>query len=89
MRYSLLYKWREIGYTSSQFGIHSLRGNEASAAANEGIADKLFKWHSHEQSESAKDEYVKDSEEVFMSVSRSLKLWQVLHLTFGIYSSAY
>ena len=74
LRELFIAKWRELGYDPSQFGLHSLRAGGASAAANAGIPDRLFKRHGRWRSESAKDGYVKDSHEALMSVSKSLKL---------------
>lgn len=58
----------------SQFGLHSLRSGGASAAANRGIPDRMFKRHGRWLSESAKDGYVKDSVEDRLKVSMSLGL---------------
>ncbi|XP_033729279.1 uncharacterized protein LOC117318361 [Pecten maximus] len=44
------------------FGLHSFRAGGASAAANHGIPDRLFKKHGRWRSETAKDGYVKDDE---------------------------
>ena len=54
----------------------------ASVAANAGIPDRLSKSHSRWWSVSAKDGYVKDSQEALMSVSKSLKLCQVSYPSF-------
>ena len=64
----------KLGVDSSKFGLHSLRAGGASAAANAGVADRLFKRHGRWRSESAKDGYVKDSERALMSVTKSLNL---------------
>ncbi len=58
----------------SKFCVHSLRSGGASAAANAGIQDRLFKRHGRWKSDSAKDGYVKDSLDVRLSVSKSLGL---------------
>ena len=50
-------------------GLHSLRARGASAAANAGVEDQLFKRHRRWRSENAKDGYVKDSYESRLSVS--------------------
>eukprot|EP00731_Ephydatia_muelleri_P026444 Em0018g544a len=52
--------------------ILSLRAGGATAAANAGVPDRLFKRHGCWRSESAKDGYVKDSVERRLSVSKSL-----------------
>ena len=74
MRELFLAKLKDLGVDSSKFGFHSLRAGGASAAANAGVADRLFKRHGRWRSESAKDGYVKDSERALMSVSKSLNL---------------
>ena len=69
-----LAKWKKLGFDTTHFGLHSLRAGGASAAANAGVLDPLFKRHGRWKSESAKDEYIKDSQKAGMSVSASLKL---------------
>ena len=58
----------------NQFCLHSLRSGGATAAANMGIPDRMFKRHGRWLSESAKDGYVKDSVEERLKVSKSLGL---------------
>lgn len=53
-------------------GVHSLRSGGATAAANAGIADRLFKRHGRWSSDGAKDGYVKDDLQKRLAVSRSL-----------------
>ena len=53
-------------------GVHSLRAGGASAAANAGIPDRLFKRHGRWMSDKAKDRYIKDNLEERLKVSRSL-----------------
>ena len=67
-------KLSELGFNPKQFGLHSLQSGGASAAANAGVPDRLFKHHWRWHSESAKDGYVKDSMTSLMSVSESLNL---------------
>lgn len=74
MRELFLAKWKELGFDASQFGLHSLRAGGATAAANAGVPDRLFKRHGRWRSELAKDGYVKDSREAMLSVTESLKL---------------
>lgn len=74
MRELLLGKLSQLGFDAKQFGLHSLRAGGATAAANAGVADRLFKRHGRWRSESAKDGYVKDSIPSLMSVSKSLDL---------------
>ena len=56
----------------SQFCVHSLRAGGASAAANAGISDRLFKRHGRWKTETAKDGYVEDDFPNLLSVSKSL-----------------
>ena len=70
LRELLLQKITQLGYDPKAFGMHSLRG--ATAAANAGVPDRLFKWHGRWKSESAKDGYVKDSVERRIEVSKQL-----------------
>lgn len=58
----------------SDFCLHSLRSGGATAAANMGIPDRMFKRHGRWLSESAKDGYVKDSIDERLKVSKSLGL---------------
>ena len=62
------------GYDRRQFGLHSLRAGGATAAASAGIPDRLFKRHGGWRSETAKDGYVKDSEDARLAVSKGLQL---------------
>ena len=48
-----------IGLDKNKFGLHSLRSGGATAAAEAGIEDRLFKKHGRWKSEKAKDGYVK------------------------------
>ena len=50
-----------LGLNAKQFGLHSLRSGGASAAANAGVPDRMFKRHGRWRSENAKDGYVKYS----------------------------
>ena len=54
------------------YGLHSLRAGGATAAANLGIPDRLFKRHGRWRSETAKDGYVKDSLTERLLVSQNL-----------------
>ena len=53
---------------------YSLRSGGATAAANAGVNDRLFKRHSRWRLDKAKDGYVKDNLDVLLSVSKSLEL---------------
>ena len=59
MRELLLEKLSQLGLDPKNFGLHSLRSGGASAAANAGVPDRLFKRHGRWKSENAKDGYVK------------------------------
>ena len=62
-----------VGITDvSKIGLHSLRAGGATAAANNGIPDRLFKRHGRWSSETAKDGYVKDNLDSLLSVSKNL-----------------
>ena len=74
MRELFVAKLRELGFDAKQFGLHSLRAGGATAAANAGVPDRLFKRRGRWQFEVAKDGYIKDNQEALMSVSRSVEL---------------
>ena len=57
-----------------QYCLHSLRSGDATAAANSGVKDRMFKRHGRWVSETAKDGYVKDNIEERLAVSQSLGL---------------
>ena len=56
----------------SAIGNHSLRSGGATAAANGGVPDRLFKRHGRWASESAKNGYVQHSLSSRLSVSKAL-----------------
>ena len=65
----------KVGLDKKKFCLHSLRSGGAggaTAAANSGIRDRLFKRHGRWRSENAKDGYVKDKLSSLLSVSLSL-----------------
>ena len=74
MRELFLQKLQQLGYDSKQFSLHSLRAGGATSATNAGVPDRLFKRHGRWKSESAKDGYIKESEDSLLSVSKSLNL---------------
>ena len=47
MRGLLLEKLAQVGLDPKKYGLHSLRAGGASAAANTGVPDRLFKHHGH------------------------------------------
>ena len=72
LRELLLEKLSQLGFDPALFGMHSLRAGDATAAANAGVEDRLFKRHGRWKSESAKDGYVKDSLVRHLKVSKGL-----------------
>ena len=58
----------------SKYCLHSLRSGGASAAANNGVQDRMFKRHGRWVSDSAKDGYIKDNLKERLAVSLSLGL---------------
>ena len=72
LRELLLSKISQLGYDPTLFSMHSLRAGGATAAANAGVEDRLFKRHGRWKSETAKDGYVKDSVERRLEVSKQL-----------------
>ena len=60
VRELLLDKLKEVGLNPKEFGLHSLRSGGATAAANAGVPDRIFKRHGRWLSENAKDGYMKD-----------------------------
>lgn len=62
----------DIGLISSEYGLHCFRAGGATAAANSGVPDRLFKLQSRWKTDIAKDGYVLDNVEKRLSVSKSL-----------------
>ena len=63
-----------IGLNTANFSLQSLRSGGATAAANNGTKDRLFKRHGRWRSETAKDGYVKDNISELLSVTKNLGL---------------
>ena len=61
-----------IDFPKVKIGVHGLRAGGASAAANEGVKDRLFKRHGRWVSANAEDGKVKDSMSEKLSVTKSL-----------------
>ena len=58
----VLEAFAELGYPPKHlFGLRSLRAGGASAAANAGVSDRLFKRHGRWKTDRAKDGYIKDN----------------------------
>ena len=60
------------GLDPAKFGIHSLRSGGASAAAALGVPDRLFQRHGGWRSEKARNNYVKESLESLLLVTKSI-----------------
>ena len=56
----VLHAFPQLRYSTKLFGLHSLRSGGATAAANAGVNDRLFKRHGRWRSDKAKDGYVKE-----------------------------
>ena len=56
-------KLRSLGYNPDNFSLHSLQAGGATAAANNGVPNRLFKHHGRWKSDSVKDGYIEDSME--------------------------
>ena len=67
----MLKVFRDLVPDISAIGTRSLRSGGATAAANAGVPDRLFKRHGRWASESAKDGYVQDSLSPRLSVSKA------------------
>ena len=67
-------KLKDLGYNSDEFGLHSLRAGGATAAANSGVPDRLFKRHGRWKSDGAKDGYIEDTAEHRLEVTKNIGL---------------
>ena len=65
---------KNIGEVTKLFGFHSLRAEGATAAANMGVNDRLFKKHGRWKSEKIKDGYIHESIEAKLVVTKNLGL---------------
>lgn len=74
MREVVLDMLSAVGLDQRKFGLHSLRSGGASAAANAGVPDRMFKRHGRWRSENAKDGYIQDALDERLTVSRNLGL---------------
>ena len=73
-RDAVLSLFAKVGLDTKNFGLHGLRSGGATAAANNGISDRLFKRHGRWRSEKVKDSYVKDNIDALISVTLGLGL---------------
>ena len=67
-------KPKHLGYNPDEFGLHSLRAGGATAAANNGVPDRLLKRHGRWKSDATKDGYVEDSAERRLEVTKRIGL---------------
>lgn len=67
-------KLKELDYDLDKFGLHSLRADGATAVANSGVPDRLFKSHGRWKSDSAKDGYVDNSVKQRLTASQQIGL---------------
>ena len=67
-------KLKDLGYNPDEFDLHSLRAGGATAAANSGVPDRLFKRHGRWKSDGAKDGYIEDSAEHRLEVTKNIRL---------------
>ena len=67
-------KLKDLGYNPDEFGLHSLRAGGATATANSGVPDRLFKRHGQWKSDGTKDGYIKDSVEHRLEVTKNIGL---------------
>ena len=74
VREAVLEKIEAIGLDKRQYGLHSLRAGGASAAANAGVPNRMFKRHGRWRSKNAKDGYVEDSLTSRLQVSKAIGL---------------
>ena len=63
-----------LGLDTTKYGLHSLRSGGATAVANRGVSDRLFKKHGRWRSDRAKGGYVQEDLSSLLSVSMNLGL---------------
>ena len=74
VRTNMLDMFKALGLDPKSYGLHSARSGGASCAANNGVRDRLFARHERWKSASAKDGYIKDDTQSWLSVSQTLGL---------------
>jgi len=74
VRDNILKLLNSIGLNQKLYGLHSLRSGGATAAANLGVPDRLFKKHGRWKSENVKDGYVHENLQSLLSVTNNLGL---------------
>ena len=70
MRELLRKKLVQLGYSPDSYGVHSLRAGGATAVADAGVPDRVFKRHGRWKTDGAKDGYIEDSVEKKLGVSK-------------------
>ena len=60
------------GLDPTKFGLHSLRSGGASAAAALGVPDRLFQRHGGWRSEKSRNNYVKETLDSLLLVTKSI-----------------
>ena len=70
----ILHLIQAIGLDPKRYGTHSLRADGATAAANQGTSERLFKVHGRWRSDNSKDRYVRDSIHRRLKVTLNLGL---------------
>ena len=78
-----------IRLPSKEFGLHSLRSGGATATANAGITERLFKQHGRWKSESAKDGYVKDNLAALLTVTKWIPIRSHATCSFFVFVCVY
>ena len=63
-----------VGKEAERLCLHSLRAGGASAAADNGVSDRLISKHGRWSSATSRDTYIKDSKKVRLSVTGKLGL---------------
>ena len=72
VRENVLEGLKNTGVNIEIYGLHSLRAGGATAAANMGVNDRLFKKHGRWKSEKVKDGYIHESIETKLIVTKNL-----------------
>ena len=65
---------KKLNINGAEYGLHSFRSGGASAAADNGVSDRLISKHGRWSSDSARNSYIKDNKKKRLSVSSSLGL---------------
>ena len=71
---------RKEGLDPGFYGVHSLRAGGASAAAALGIPDRLFQRQGGWRSEKSKNNYIQESLESLLKVTKTIQGWELYGL---------